>query len=900
MTNTRRFSEMARLPAPDDNAAIACIDIAAGTRISHSEGEFVNDYTVLEGHRFAVKPIRRGEELLSWGLPFGVAIEDIEAGQYVRNIDVIEELSLRNLSFDIPSRPNFENRIQSFELDEGGFKPGTQVAQSERMRTFMGFRRGENRGVGTRNTIVVLGTTSRTASFARRLADQMNHLASRYENIDGIVAVAHTEGGEKTHPNNADYLLRTLAGYMVHPNVGAILAADYGSEPVNNKMLRAYLLKNEYPIDEVLHRFISLRGGFEENIAEGIETIQGWLPSVNNYRREPAPLSNLKLALQCGGSDAFSGISGNPLAGCVAREIIRYGGSANLAETDELIGAESYVLENVRDFETAKAFLDKIAAFQERASWHDVSAEGNPGGGNRFRGIYNIVLKSLGAATKRNPEVRLDYVIDYSELMERSGFYFMDSPGNDLESVAGQVASGCNLVSFVTGNGSITNFPFVPTIKIVTTTERYDLLPNEMDVNAGAYFDGTPMDELGDSTFELALSVASGTRSKGESAGHSQVMVWRNWRQTSADTLAITVKRKPPSGEPLSIKTERPPVEPTFNAILNGGVESTERVGLILPTSLCAGQVAMIAAERLNKIKLGRDHGVSRFAALAHTEGCAVSGESAKAFYKRTMLGYLTHPNVAFGLLMEHGCELTHNDYFRNELALNGIEVDRFGWVSIQRDGGFENALDRVEDWFRARLEEADPVSYARSGVSNLAIGILSSEEVPSVAGESLGVLTRRLTGLGATVIVPESATLLENSEYCGAIGLNLSEGANLAYGQKPESAGFYVQESPGGHWVETLTGLGGSGVEIFLAFAGDNIMQGHPMIPMIQIAGRANEHEERAGEVDCFLGERVDLNVKRIEEILLDVASREYIPRTSLNGNVDFQFNRGLTGFSL
>ena len=124
-----------------------------------------------------------------------------------------------------------------------GFKPGTQVAQSERMRTFMGFRRGGNRGVGTRNTIVVLGTTSRTASFARRLAEQMNHLAGRYENIDGIVAVAHTEGGEETHPNNADYLLRTLAGYMVHPNVGAILAADFGSEPVNNRTLRAYLLK---------------------------------------------------------------------------------------------------------------------------------------------------------------------------------------------------------------------------------------------------------------------------------------------------------------------------------------------------------------------------------------------------------------------------------------------------------------------------------------------------------------------------------------------------------------------------------------------------------------------------------------------------------------------------------
>lgn len=177
------------------------------------------------------------------------------------------------------------------------------------------------------------------------------------------------------------------------------------------------------------------------------------------------------------------------------------------------------MLQNVRDLATAQRFLAQIERFKERVGWHGHTAEGNPSGGNNYRGLYNIALKSLGAATKKHPDVRLDHVIEYGEPMVNPGYCFMDSPGNDLESIAGQVASGSSMIYFVTGNGSITNFPFVPTIKIVTTTGRYQLLSKDMDVNAGAYLDGTPMDEVGADTFELTLRVASGERSVGERAG---------------------------------------------------------------------------------------------------------------------------------------------------------------------------------------------------------------------------------------------------------------------------------------------------------------------------------------------------------------------------------------------
>ena len=285
--------------------------------------------------------------------------------------------------------------------------------------------------------------------------------------------------------------------------------------------------------------------------------MRGWLAPVNAMTRSTEPASELKIALQCGGSDAFSGISGNPLAAWVAKEIMQYGGSANLAETDELIGAEAYILDRVRDLDTARKFVRFVERFKTWTGWHGQSAAGNPSGGNVYRGLYNIYLKSLGAAAKRHPDVRVDSVIDYGERMREPGYYFMDSPGNDLESIAGQIAAGCNMIFFVTGNGSITNFPFVPTIKIVTTSARYRLMPDEMDVNAGAYLDGTPLEELGRSTLRLTIEVASGRLSVGEKAGHSQVQFWRDWQQTSAVNVdTIRGEHAEFSREPLPIRAE--------------------------------------------------------------------------------------------------------------------------------------------------------------------------------------------------------------------------------------------------------------------------------------------------------------------------------------------------------
>lgn len=890
---------VARLPLPGDNVAITTQRLDAGAVIHDQDQTYVLSHTLLEGHRFAVKPIGRGEALLSWELPFGYATRAIQPGEYVCNVGMLEALGGRNIDFALPASPNFADHIEPYTLDESAFVPAEPNLRYPETRTFLGFRRAGGRGVGTRNFIVLLGASSRTGSYVKQLEGRVRALARDYPNVDGIVAVAHTEGGSE-RPNNLDLVLRTLAGFMVNPNVGAVLAVDYGVEPVTNALLESYLREHGYPLDSVPHRFLSLNGPFQTALETGEAQVREWLPLVNQTARTPESLEHLRISLQCGGSDAFSGISGNPLAAWVAQEIIRYGGAANLAETDELIGAESYILQRVADLATAKKFLATIERFKQRVAWHGHSAEGNPSGGNKFRGLYNIVHKSIGAAMKKNPATRLDAVIDYAEPMTAGGYYFMDSPGNDLESIAGQIASGCNLIFFITGNGSITNFPFVPTIKIVTTTRRYKLLTQEMDVNAGAYLDGTPMDELGAQMLELTLAIASGERSVGERAGHSQVQLWRDWRQTDFSHLAELQTQPLPNGTSLSVPPPRRPLQGEFRTIRANGRHALDRVALILPTSLCAGQVAQLAAQRLNRKEVGRAQGVSRFVTLVHTEGCGNSAGSSEELYIRTMLGYLRHPMVARGLLLEHGCEKTHNDFMAGQLQQQGLDTSRFGWASVQMDGGIERVMDKIEAWFTQTLADDAPAIPVQAGLEALRVGLADAGPVSDAAAAAFAELTRGVASAGGMVVIPQNAGLLSSPTYLEATLGDRPAIPTLAYGASTHAAGLQIMETPTGHWVETLTGLGATGVDIIVAYVGEHPLQTHPMIPLLQITDRRELAHAFSPDMDLVLQGDPANWPQAILDRIAAVAAGNYSPQLYRLGNMDFQVTRGLLGVSM
>jgi altronate dehydratase len=867
------FDKVARLPTPEDNIAIACRTLEQGSRIACDAGILTLSHTVLEGHRFAIAKIAAGTELLSWGLPFGRALVDIRPGAYVCNDWILAALRQRHVKFTLPTEPNFENHRIQFHLDAGKFTPGKQVERYDHPGTFQGFDRGP-RGVGTRNYIVVLGTSSRTGSFARALAEKFHEVPSKYPNIDGIAAIAHTEGGGTERPNNLDFTLRALAGFMVHPNVAAVLAVDVGNEAVTNEMLRRFAQEHGYPL--ATHSLVSVGAGFEAGIIQCEGIIRSWLEFTNDCHRTAQPLEKLRIALQCGGSDAFSGVSANPLLGLVARELVCHGGSANLAETDELIGAEPYVLSNVRDLETAQAFLDKLDRFQERVRWHGESAEGNPSGGNKFRGLYNIAVKSIGAARKKDPELRLDYVIDYAQPMTTPGFYFMDSPGNDLEGIAGQVASGCTMILFTTGNGSITNFPFVPTIKIMTNTGRYNMLAREMDVNAGRYLDGTPMEALSLETFDLMVRIASGERSAGERVGFPQVQLWRDWPQTGPGHVEEVLQRPKPSGKPLHARPS------SGNLRLPGSPPKRQQNGLILPTSLCASQVARGIADQLNRTI--RDSGLTRFVALPHTEGCGSSGGISEEIYLRTMSGYLSHPLVSRALVLEHGCEKTHNDAVRNFISEHGLDPQRFGWASIQLDGGLEKVTEKVAGFFRT--QDSEP----KLSAAPISIGLAAAEAPSDEVARALTRVASAVLVTGGSVVIPENSPLLRTRAFAELGGEDLRN--TIGYGEPFTTPGLHVMEGLTGHFVETLTGLGATGIDVSIAYVGDQPRQGHPLVPMIQLAAKPMAEVDLATESSHLAEE--------ILSLLPAVVAGDYLPKAAQLGNIDFQITRGLLGVSL
>ncbi|MCL4829437.1 MAG: UxaA family hydrolase [Caldilinea sp.] len=931
MSITHRLEAIARLPMSGDNTAIAIRRLEAGELVLLDGKPTPLSHTVLEGHRFAVRRIEPGELLLSWRLPFGAATRRIEPGEYVCNERVLHSLRNRSIAADLPATANFVDRAIDYALDPSAFQPAPPTPRIEPAPTFLGYRRSGARGVGTRNCIVLLGTSSATGSFVRALEERLKGAATAYANIDGIVAAAHTEGSTP-NANNRDHVLRTLAGFMVHSNVGAVLAVDAGWEPINNAVLQQFMRDHGYPLDDMLHAFLSLRGGFEENLVRAGEIVMSWLDAVNQTQRTPASAAHLKLALQCGGSDAFSGVSANPLIGWAAHTIVGYGGGANIAETPELIGAEPYMLAKVRDLATAQRYLAIRDRFIAYAAAHHTSAEGNPSDGNKLRGLYNIILKSIGAAMKKHPDTRLDFAIDYSEPMHEPGFYFMDSPGLDLESVAGQVAAGCNVIYFTTGNGSVTNFPFVPTIKVVTTTPRYELLAKDMDVNAGAYLDGAPMAELGAALVERTLRVASGERTAGERAGHAQVQIWRNWRQGGEREIrregegeigdwrleiggATPLAVKPPMQESESsypatttetgnspLATHNSPwLEFAYPALATAEGAVFEQVGLIVPTSLCAAQVARMAADRLNRRRVGIGPGRSRYVALVHTEGCSDATGEAITMSAPTLLGYATHRMAGRCLLLEHGCEVTHNDFMRRRLAELGYDLNRFGWASVQLDGGIASVLDKIEAWFAATAESDPAPAAVQGGLGSLRIGLLATAPLPAAAAHALADLAANIVHAGGAVVAAQSGHLLHSAAFVDPLLVEPDRlQPTLAYSGRLPAPGFHIMATPTDHPVEIITGLGATGVDVVLAYVGVQPVQGHPLTPVLELATAADCPSDLAPELDLLLdGDPAGWSAQILSR-LGDLAAHRYTPQRMRTGNIDFQITRGLMGISL
>jgi altronate hydrolase len=264
---------------------------------------------------------------------------------------------------------------------------------------------------------------------------------------------------------------------------------------------------------------IQASGGTRKTVERGVAMIREMLPQADAARRESVPVSETMLALQCGGSDGYSGITANPALGRAADLLVEQGGTAVLCETPEIYGAEHLLTRRAATKEIGEKLVSIIRWWEDYTARNRGEMNNNPTPGNKAGGLTTILEKSLGAAAKGGTTT-LRGVCHYAEPITTRGFVFMDSPGYDPVGVTGQVASGCNVICFTTGRGSAFGFKPSPSIKLATNNDTWLRQEDDMDINCGDILDGVTIEEKGRQIFEEVIAVASGKRTKSEELGY--------------------------------------------------------------------------------------------------------------------------------------------------------------------------------------------------------------------------------------------------------------------------------------------------------------------------------------------------------------------------------------------
>ena len=452
------------------------------------------------GHKMAIQPIAPGEPVRKFGQIIGFAKGAIAPGDWVHEHNVVMHDFERDYQFGVDARP----------------EPILPVAEQA---TFEGFRRANGRA-GTRNYLGILTSVNCSASVARFIAQAaaQSGLLDAFPNVDGVVSFTHGTGcGMAGSGEGFDVLQRTQWGYAGNPNLGAVLLVGLGCE-----VFQIGRMKQMHGIEEgetFQTMTIQETGGTRKTIEQGLARIRDMLPTVNAARRETLPASGLTLALQCGGSDGYSGITANPALGVAADILVRNGGTAILSETPEIYGAEHLLTRRAKTRAVGEKLIERIKWWEEYTSRNGGEMNNNPSPGNKAGGLTTILEKSLGAAAKGG-STTLNAVYEYAQPVTEKGFVFMDTPGYDPVSATGQVAGGANMICFTTGRGSAYGCKPAPSIKLATNTPLYERMTDDMDINCGDVLEGVSVEAKGQQIFETILAVASGKKSKSEELGY--------------------------------------------------------------------------------------------------------------------------------------------------------------------------------------------------------------------------------------------------------------------------------------------------------------------------------------------------------------------------------------------
>lgn len=455
---------------------------------------------VPRGHKMAITPLAEGEPVLKFGQIIGFAGKAVAPGEWLHEHNIVLHDFARDYRF----------------AEAAAAEAILPVAEQA---TFEGFRRASGK-VGTRNYLAILTSVNCSATVARFIAREVERsgLLDEYPQVDGVIPLVHGTGCAMDNKGEGyDILKRTQWGYASNPNMAGVLMVGLGCE-----VFQIGRWKEVYGLTESdTFRTMTIQdvGGTRKTVAAGLDVIRDMLPAANRARRETVPASELMLALQCGGSDGYSGITANPALGAAADILVRNGGTAILSETPEIYGAEHLLTRRAATREIGEKLVQRIAWWEDYTARNRGEMNNNPSPGNKAGGLTTILEKSLGAAAKGGTTT-MTGVFEYAEPVTAKGFVFMDTPGYDPVSATGQVAGGANVLCFTTGRGSAYGCKPTPSIKLATNSEIYRRMIEDMDINCGDVLDGVSIEQKGAEIFRTILDVASGKRTKSEELGY--------------------------------------------------------------------------------------------------------------------------------------------------------------------------------------------------------------------------------------------------------------------------------------------------------------------------------------------------------------------------------------------
>ena len=447
----------------------------------------------LNGHKVALRDIKKGENVIKYGYPIGNALEDIKAGEHVHTHNIKTNLS---------------------GVLEYKYEPQRNEIPKTEKRTFMGYRRKNGR-VGIRNEIWIVNTVGCVNKTSEILAREANRLYG--DKCDGIFNFVHPFGCSQLGDDQKTTQL-ILKGLVNHPNAAGVLVLGLGCENNNIPLFKTVL----GDIDEERVRFMSTQE-HDDEISEGLRLIEELVDFAAEQKRVECDASELVIGLKCGGSDGFSGLTANPLIGRFSDKLIGAGGSTILTEVPEMFGAETILMNRCVDETVFDKTVALINNFKEYFTSHNQVVYENPSPGNKKGGITTLEDKSLGCVQKSGNADVVD-VIQIGSSVEKQGLNLLTGPGNDIVAVTNLTASGCHMILFSTGRGTPVGAP-VPTVKISTNSDLAQRKPHWIDFNAGEIINGA---DLTDELFDYVLEVAGGKKTNNEKNGYREISIFKD------------------------------------------------------------------------------------------------------------------------------------------------------------------------------------------------------------------------------------------------------------------------------------------------------------------------------------------------------------------------------------